>query len=347
VDAHEIVQFLRDRQRPFTPNEVQKAILELDPEGKADVETLTQEVTEEGLKWTMGVLAGLWEVLQVSPPPEVEEDLRQEGKVQSTYMLSEEEGREKVHLWVLVSNPKSKPHNILDLSPPKLPLKYFAFEASMGFVQINTNYLDVTGDRAFFWGERGDLEEALNEAKVLHPILSAMGLGDLESALEKLTGLEDGEVQAEGPYVLVRGGDIWALRRGTLLGDLHLDGTLLLGEEVTVSSGEIEVVLKPKWLWGKLELEYVRFRFGEEEVFFENQGDNALAEERDPIGWVIQERVKRELTKLAQMKETPLNESSAKMVALLKVFAQGKEPFWELARGGLRALTTAELFLEM
>jgi predicted oxidoreductase (fatty acid repression mutant protein) len=70
-------------------------------------------------------------------------------------------------------------------------------------------------------------------------------------------------------------------------------------------------------------------------------------QERDPIGRVIQERVKRELAKLAQMKETPLNESSARMVTLLRVFAQHKEPFWELTRRELQALATAELFLEM
>lgn len=72
-----MAQFLRDRQRPFTPDEIEKAILELDPEGKADVERLTRGVAEEGLRWTMGVLAGLWELLKVSPPPQVEEDLRQ------------------------------------------------------------------------------------------------------------------------------------------------------------------------------------------------------------------------------------------------------------------------------
>jgi hypothetical protein len=297
----------------------------------------------------MGVLAGLWEVLQVSPPPEVEEDLRQEGKVRVTYMRTKEEEREKALLWVLVSTLKKRPYDKLDLSPPELPLEYFGFEASTGLVEMSTNHvLHVTGERAFFRGERGDLEEALNEAKVLRPVLSAMGLNDLESALEKLAELEDGEVRAEGPYVLARGGGVWALRRGTLLGDPRLDGAFLLGEEVVVSSGEMEVALKPKWQpWGRVGLEYVRFRFGEEEILLEGQEDVALTRGRDPIRWAIQGRLRRELAKLEQMKESPLGERAARMVALLKVLAQNEEPFWELARRGLWTLTTAELFLEM
>jgi hypothetical protein len=126
-----------------------------------------------------------------------------------------------------------------------------------------------------------------------------------------------------------------------------LDGAFLLGEEVKLSSGEVEVALKPKWFWGKVGLEYMRFRFGEEEVTFDDQGDAASAEERDPIGWVIQERTKRELRRVEELRESLLEESSARMMALLKVFAQHKEPFWELTRRGLQALVTAEFFLEM
>jgi hypothetical protein len=347
VDAYEIVQFLRDRQRPFTPNEIWKAISELDPEGKADVGELTQEVTEEGLRWTMTVLTGLWEVLKAPSPPGVEEYLREGGKVQVTYVSSKEEEREKEYLWVMMTSPKRRPDSGLNLSPPELPLEYFFFEASTGFAQIAANHLHATGHRAFFRGEREDVEGALREAEVLRPILSVMGLGDLEGTIEKLARLEDGEVRAEGPYVLVRGGNTWALRRGTLLGDLQLDGAFLLGEEVKLSSGEVEVALKPKWFWGKVGLEYVRFRFGEEEVIFDDQGDAALAEEWDPIGWVIQERIKRELRRVEEMRESLLEESSTRMMALLRVFAQHKGPFWELARGELQALATAELFLEM
>jgi hypothetical protein len=347
MNAHEIAQLLRDRQRPFTPKEVQKVVLELGLEKEVDVEALAQEVAEEGRKWTMRVLAGLWEVLKVPPPPGVEEDLRQGGRLQVSHVALEEGEEGEEYLWVAVTNPKRMPDGGIDLPPPELPTKYFFFGASLGLAEIATDHLHVKGKRALFRGERGDLGEALKEAKALRPVLSAMGLGDLEGALEKLSKLEEGEVRAEGPYVLARGGGIWALRRGTLLGDLRLDGAFLLGEEVRVSFGEAEVVLKPKWFWGTMGLEYVRFRLGEEEVLFEDEGDDALAEERDPIGWIIQERLKRELRRMERAEGAISGRISAKMAALLKVLAQRKEPFWELTREELRTLATAQLFLEM
>jgi hypothetical protein len=346
MNACEIAQLLRDRQRHFSPKEVQRVVQELGLEEKVDVEALAHEVVEEGRKWTMGVLAGLWEVLKVPPPPEVEEALRQGGRVQISYAVPEGDEKE-AYLWVAVTNPKKRPDGGIDLPPPELPMGYFFFGASIGLVEINTDHLHATGERAFFRDEQGDIEGALNEAKALRPILSAMGLGDLENALEKLAELEEGEVRAEGPYVLARGGGVWALRRGTLLGDLRLDGAFLLGEEVRVSFGEVEVSLKPKWFWGIVELEYMRFRLGEEEVLLENERDEALAEEKDPIGWIIRERVKRELGRMERMRGSPLDKNSARMVALLKALAQRKEPFWELARGELQALVAAELFSEM
>jgi hypothetical protein len=346
MNAHEIAQLLRDHQRPFSPKEVHRALQELGLEGGGDVEALTREVLNEGRKWTMGVLAGLWEVLKIPPPPGVEEDLKQGGRVQVSYAFPQDD-KEEAYLWVAVTNPKKRPDPGIHLPPPRLPMEHFFFGASIGLAEINTDRLHITGERAFFRGEREDAEGALEEAKAFRPVLSAMGLGDLESALEKLAQLEEGEVRAEGPYVLARGGGVWALRRGTLLGDLRLDGAFLLGEEVRVSLGEAEVSLKPKWFWGILELEYVRFRFGEEEVLLENERDEALAEERDPIGWIIRERLKRELRRMERMRGSPLAKNSARMVALLKALAQRKEPFWELAGGELQALATAELFSEI
>jgi hypothetical protein len=342
MNAHEIAQLLRDRQRPFTAKEVQRVLLELGLEKEVDVEGLAQEVAEEGRKWTMGVLASLWEVLKILPPPGVEEDLRQGGRVQVSYVDPEDE--EEGYLWVVATNPKRMPDGGIDLPPPELPLKYFFFGASLGLADMSTDHLHAMAGRAFFRGERGDLEEALKEAQTVRPVLSAMGLGDLEGALQKLAELEEGEVRAEGPYVLARGGGIWALRWGTLLGDLRLDGAFLLGEEVRVSFGEAEVVLKPKWFWGTMGLEYVRFRLGEEEVLLEDEGDDALAEERDPIGWIIQERLKRELRRMERAEGAISGRISAKMAALLKALAQRKEPFWELAEGKLQALATAQLF---
>jgi hypothetical protein len=174
-----------------------------------------------------------------------------------------------------------------------------------------------------------------------------MGLGDLEGALESLAELGEGEVRAEGPYVLARGGGVWALRRGTVLGDLHLDGAFLLGEEVKAPLGEAEVVLKPKWFWGVVGLEYVRFRLGEEEVSLRDEGDDASAEERNPIGRILRQRLKRELARVEDMRESPLSEASPGMMSLLKALAQRQESFWELTGEGLRIPANPERHLEM
>jgi hypothetical protein len=99
MNAHEIAQLLRDRQRPFSPKEVQRVLLELGLEGEVDIEALTQEVLEEERKWTMEVLASLWDVLKIPPPPGVEEDLRQGGRVQVSYAAPKDEG--EGHLWVV------------------------------------------------------------------------------------------------------------------------------------------------------------------------------------------------------------------------------------------------------
>jgi hypothetical protein len=107
---------------------------------------------------------------------------------------------------------------------------------------------------------------------------------------------------------------------------------------VRVPFREAERSLKPKWFWGIVSLEYVRFRLGEEEILFKDEGDEALAEERDPIGRIIQERLKRELKRAEQMRESPLDENLPRMMTLPKAFAQNKKPFWELARKELRAL---------
>jgi hypothetical protein len=303
MNVHEMTRFLRDRGRSFNPKEVQRAVLELGLEKEVDVEALTQEVLEEGYKWTMGVLAGLWEVLKIPPPPGVEEDLKQGGRVHVSCIAPEDE--DQGYLWVVATNPKRRPDGGIKLPPPELPLDYLFFEASFGLANLSTHYLHAMEDRVFFRGERGDLGKALKEAKALRPVLSAMGLDDLEGAIEKLAELGDGQVQAEGPYVLVRGEDVWALRRGTVLGDLRLDGAFLLGEEVRASFGEAEVLLKPEWFWGKVRLEYVRFRLGDEEILLEDEEDDALAEERDPIGWIIQQRLSRELRRVQEMRKSP------------------------------------------
>jgi hypothetical protein len=127
--------------------------------------------------------------------------------VQISYVVPEDE-EEEAYLWAVATNPKRRPDGRIDLPSPELPMEYLFFEALMGFAKMSAHHLHMSREQAFSRGERGDLGEALKEARALRPVLSAMGLGDLEGALENLAELEEGGVRAEGPYVLARGGDV-------------------------------------------------------------------------------------------------------------------------------------------
>jgi len=107
---------------------------------------------------------------------------------------------------------------------------------------------------------------ALRAARSFRPLFAAWGLGDLEEALEALAGLKDGEVRQEGPYVLVREGDLFALRRGRLFGSLALERAFLTGnEEVSFSlSEELEIAFTTEFSWSSARVGGLRVRWGEE-----------------------------------------------------------------------------------
>jgi hypothetical protein len=110
-----------------------------------------------------------------------------------------------------------------------------------------------------------EVREARRLAGAFRPLFEALGLADLEGALEALVALKDGEARHEGPYVLARKGDLFALRHGTLLGSLALDGALLVGERVVFTQAEgLEIALRTyptrKFMW----FPEVEVRWGEE-----------------------------------------------------------------------------------
>jgi hypothetical protein len=89
------------------------------------------------------------------------------------------------------------------------------------------------------------VEAALAEARSLPSFLAALGLSDLEGALEVLSRLEDSEARRQGPYLLVREGDTRILRRGEFLGSPKLDAAFFLGGRVSLSYPRgLEIALK-------------------------------------------------------------------------------------------------------
>jgi hypothetical protein len=119
------------------------------------------------------------------------------------------------------------------------------------------------GDR-----ERMNILKARCLVRSFRPLFAAWGLQDLEGALEALSRLKDGEVRQEGPYVLVREGDLFALRRGRLFDSLALERAFLTGgEETSFSYSEgLEIGFTTEFSWSSARVGKLRVRWGKEIV---------------------------------------------------------------------------------
>jgi hypothetical protein len=181
---------------------LQMAIQELSPKGVLP-HTLVEGVLETLYAQTKEALGGLWEVLGVPPPSDLEERLRKSG-------LSHAFGDE--------------------------PLEGFSLYAVPGVVALDgPSGLHVVNDKAFLrTSSRKPLERVREGVRALRPLLTAMGLSDLEGAIEALLGLEEGEGRVEGGYVLTRSGGFWSLWRGTFLGNPDLDVAVLAGRDAVL-----------------------------------------------------------------------------------------------------------------
>jgi hypothetical protein len=110
--------------------------------------------------------------------------------------------------------------------------------------QKNRAFLQVYGVR-----QVRRLREAV---KNLAPFFNSLGLSDLDEALEGLEGLAEGkpiEARIQGPYVLVRDGSLYALRRGSILGNLSFDADFLAEREVEISTPfGVKISIRPSFI---------------------------------------------------------------------------------------------------
>jgi hypothetical protein len=149
----------------------------------------------------------------------------------------------------------------------------FSAKAGLETLRISSVY-GARGRATLATSSPDYLEKDLERLRVLRPLLSAMELSDLESAVERLLELEKGESQIEGPHVLVQGknywgGDVWALRRGPIFGNPELDGALLTKREATLSfPGDVEFSFRVWWDLDSMVFRHLRIRWGDEEVNF-------------------------------------------------------------------------------
>jgi hypothetical protein len=225
-----LLQELEEGTYRFTPVGVKTAIRDLGLKVEGDLEDLVGKVLERSFRQTKEALQGLWKALEApSPLPGVEEVLRRGGWLQA--WRSEFLEDRSVLLQLEGGGPIS--HSLPSHSPP---LGTFSLKAWGGRIEVWVSpALFARRERAYLRTSKPkQVELALEGAKRFRPLFEALGLADLEEAIEALLGLKDGEVRQEGPYVLVRRGRLHVLRRGSLFGDLLRDKVFLIGQRPVV-----------------------------------------------------------------------------------------------------------------
>jgi hypothetical protein len=336
-----VIEFLEDNLLAFTPDKVREAAESLGIEG--DIEALSREVLEEGVRRSMAAVRGLRETFGELPYPEsvLEGHLREGGSFTVTlsnpHFMKSLTGRMEL-VYEYPGPIESSVFSVED-SDGRFPYNLY-FPIRPGLPRVFLPNLAATWGKVFFRDHGRKLERAIENVKALRPLFASLGLSDLEGAMEALAGLKDGEARTEGGYVLARIVDTYALRKESILGDPHLDGAVLLGEEVRLSfPGDVEIALRAGWSLESASLERVRIRLGEEDVWLRGQLSRTSPLHRDPLASELRALLSQGLEGLERK-----GACSPKMLTFLRAFARHEDPFRALAEGRLFSYATAELF---
>jgi hypothetical protein len=286
-----MIRLLEEGRFPSTPQGIEEAVRKHGLEVGEDTRAFAERVLREGARHTAKLLEGLWEVLEVPPPPEVEEALRGGHRVEVHYPWpagAQGEGR-KTLVWL------GGKDQALHFPPPRhVRSEAFSLKASAGRarVRVDPGLFAQREGASLLAHSLWKVERALEEARALRPVFTALGLADLEGALEALLELEDGEARQEGPYVLAREGETRVLRRGAAFQDPALDGAFLLGREVRISFAEgVELSLEGGMLpEGWMGLRAGSLRWGEDLVRLTRSA--GYAEDRHALSRLILDGVR-------------------------------------------------------
>ncbi len=314
-----------------TPKAVRELAQDLFP--GTDVEEVAKKALREARTWVMEAFKALREDLGIPTDPSdrevrcldlgIQDSLRRGLRVEAMFDRPDE-------VVFYVYGKGGRPPRRFCRSEHRFPLRgrspsaVFEVTAKMGWVEAcGASELTVGRRRAFLralsprW-----VEAALEEARSFPSFLAALGLSDLEEALAALSGLEDGEVRREGPYLLVRERSIWILRRGAVFESPDLDAALLTGRRVVLSYPQgLEVSLKgflrsERWV----HLEEFALRFEGEEARYKGKGlfwGPALGDLRYRLAHLMRRALKEELEKAPP---------SPKMRALVEELAESEDP---------------------
>jgi len=318
----EALEVLEESPRPLTPSQAREALKPIARKAGAPRKTFTRRALEEARRWTEGVLDAFWDALGISsPPPEVGEALQKDGKVRLWCPW----GRKAPLGKLTVETNQRGTFTYLDLPlSERFCPRTFLLEAHAGRVEVGISpRLFARKGRALFRTRdpRG-IKKTLEEVGPFRPLFEAMGLPDLEEALEALSRLKDGEIRQEGPYVLARRGRLRVLKCGSYFSDPLLDGTFLLGERVVLAyENGVEVVLRGSFSNRLLSLKEASIRWGDEVARLEDAEfaiTNALGKSvpgfllRTLLGWEV---------------EKVFPKRSLRMKALISELASEDNPF--------------------
>jgi len=315
-----LLQALEEGAYRPTPAEVKAAIADLRLEVEGDPEGLVAQVLEEAWKETRKALEGFWGALGVlSPPLVVERALREGDWVEAS---CSESPRGQAQL-VLRLRERGTTVRLPVPRPLPFPFEGLSLEARVGRVEAHVPPgLFARKGRAYLRTFRPEeVEEALGRVKALRSLFLALGLGDLEEALEALVNLEDGEARMWGPYVLAREDGFRALRRGSLFENPGLDKAFLLAGEVTLSYPHGVAIALRGSLWKHdITLSGMELRWDGEVVrvgFTPGGAWNAL--DRAPIASLVRRG-------LYWARERPQKPLSPKMEALVQELKESEDP---------------------
>jgi hypothetical protein len=371
AEVEKITRILEEEASPFTAEEVRRVVQEQGLEVEGDLAEITQEVLEEGLRRTLGVLEKTWEALGIPPLPEAEDCLRKGGGVHFWHYnpkTREEKAQMEVLLYDETGSVIGKNSYSLSMD---LPPREFGLYLKRGRTVVyslppgGASFKDqarrgrrsfgVRANRPYFRGRTPeDYWDFVHVTKVLRPVLSVMGFSDIEEALDSLLLMKEGDVQTKKGYILAKKKDFWLLNRTPILGDADLDRALVRGEPVTLSFPEdveiaFSVLLDKGWVeTNEIYIPHIRIRWGDETAIAEGGREFCVtALDRFSLSEAIRGLLKKEIERFEQGAHSHLADRSPEMLTFLKAFARHEDPFRVLAEGGFAPHVKAEFFLDL
>jgi len=276
---------------PGEAEEAAREALQDLPEGTR--EALAREVLEGERASVREALLRFFEDLGVTPPPLLEEALGRgdnvlvgfwgENRVAVVPGRIDYDPGEGVYIPLPLRERRRLPHLEVEARLGGTEIEVRAGKPKKGPRETFLFWLRAGREKAFFHGSTADAAERTLEAvRAARGLFGALGLSDLEEALEALANPKDGLPKTWKGYLLAGNGKVRALTRGTPFGEPSLGEAFLLGRETRLASPleGLSVSLRCEFEKAVVEVARVSLRWGEAAAEFPCQAQvDPLAED--------------------------------------------------------------------